>query len=184
MQDTTHNFYQCRKNYIVVVFKNGTRDGNHMRTIHRWVLFACLLFLSSCSQNPQVKDSQLTLMKTTNPSPIVTQKNKSKDHVKEIEQDVSALPELYDVAVVKGKKDTLVVYKVKHLYRFKMKKIEKDINKMLEEKYPDENFTISSDYKIFLETVRLDEKMKSSKLTHQKAEKRFNEIVKMTKDMK
>ncbi|WHY68388.1 sporulation protein [Neobacillus sp. SuZ13] len=155
-----------------------------MGAIHRWVLLACLLVLSSCGQNQQVKDSQLTLMKTTNPSPIVTQKNKSNDHVKDIEQDVSSFPELYDVAVVKGKKDTLVVYKVKHLYRFKMKKIEKNINKMLEQKYPDENFTISSDYKIFLETVRLDEKMKSSKYTAKNAENRFNEIVNMTKDLK
>ncbi|MEH7307936.1 YhcN/YlaJ family sporulation lipoprotein [Neobacillus drentensis] len=155
-----------------------------MRAIHRWVIFACLFFLSSCNQNLQVKDSHLTLMKTTNPSPLVTQKNKSKDHVKKIEQDVNSVPQLYDVAVVKGKKDTLVVYKVKHLHRFRMKKIEKDVNKMLEEKYPDENFTISSDYKIFLETVRLEERMKSSKFTHQKAEKRFNQIVKMTKDMK
>jgi len=155
-----------------------------MRATHRWVLLACLMLLSSCDQNQQVTDSQLTLMKKTNPSPIVTQKNKSKDQIKDIEQDVSSFPELYDVAVVEGKKDTLVVYKVKHLYRFKMKKIEKKINKMLERKYPDENFTISSDYKIFLETVRLDEKMKSSKFTGKKAEKRFNEIVKMTKELK
>ncbi|WP_026566160.1 YhcN/YlaJ family sporulation lipoprotein [Bacillus sp. UNC41MFS5] len=155
-----------------------------MRAIHQWVLLACLLLLSSCDQNQQIKDSQLTLIKTTNPSPIVTQKNKSKDHVKDIEQDVSSFPELYDVAVVKGKKDTLVVYKVKHLHRFRMKKIEKDINKMLEQKYPDENFTISSDYKIFLETVRLDERMNSSKYTAKKAENRFNQIVNMTKDLK
>ncbi|NHC40222.1 sporulation protein [Bacillus sp. MM2020_1] len=155
-----------------------------MKVIHYWILFACLLLLSSCSQNQQVKDSQLTLMKTTNPSPIVTEKHESKNHVKAIEQDVSVFPELYDVAVVKGKKDTLVVYKVKHLYRFRMKKIEKNINKMLEEKYPKENFTISSDYKIFLETVRLDEKMKTSKFSDQRAEKRFKEIVNMTKELK
>jgi hypothetical protein len=167
------------------VHKLRTRDGNHiMKTIHRWVIFACLIFLSSCNQNQQVKDSQLTLMKTTNPSPMVTQKNKSKDQVNEIEQEVSSFPELYDVAVVKGRKNTLIVYKVKHLYRFKMKKIEKDLNKLLEKKYPDENFTTSSDYKIFLETVRLDERMKSPEFTHQKAEKRFNEIVKMTKELK
>jgi hypothetical protein len=65
-----------------------------------------------------------------------------------------------------------------------MKKIEKDLNKLLEKKYPEENFTTSSDYKIFLETVRLDERMKSPEFTHQKAEKRFNEIVKMTKELK
>ncbi|MEH7158270.1 YhcN/YlaJ family sporulation lipoprotein [Neobacillus drentensis] len=173
-----------KKLHIVGFIKMEQRDGNQMKAIHRWILFTCLLILSSCNQTQQVKDSQLALMKTTNPSPIVTEKNKDKSYVKEIEQDVSAFPELYDVSVVKGKKDTLVVYKVKHLHRFKMKKIEKGINKMLEKRYPDENFTISSDYKIFLETVRLDERMKNGNYTHQTAEKRFNEIVKMTKDLK
>jgi hypothetical protein len=155
-----------------------------MKAIHRLVILTCLIVLSSCNQNQQVKDSQLALMKTTNPSPIVTNKNQSHDRVKEIEEEVSSFPELYDVAVVKGKKDTLVVYKVKHLQRFRMKGIEKNINKMLEKKYPKEKFTVSSDYKIFLEAVRLDENMKTSKYSHHKAEKRLNEIVKMTEDLK
>jgi hypothetical protein len=155
-----------------------------MKVIHRWVLFACLLLLSSCNQNQQVKDSQLALMKTTNPSPLVIETNKAENLVREIEKDVSSFPELYDVAVVKGKKDTLVVYKVKHLQRFRMRKIEKNINKILEEKYPKENFTISSDYKIFLETVRLDEKMKRANFTDHQAEKHFEKIVKMTAELK
>jgi hypothetical protein len=168
------------------MFKNGIGDGIQMKVNHRWVLFACLLLLlllSSCNQN-QVKNSQLSLIKTTNPSPIVTEKNNGENQVKRIEKDISSFPELYDVAVVKGKKDTLVAYKVKHLQRFRMKKIEKNINKMLEEKYPKENFTISSDYKIFLETVRLDEKMKSPHFSDQQAEKHFKKIVKMTAELK
>lgn len=144
------------------------------------ILFACLFLLAACNHNPPVRDSQLALMKTTNPKPLVTDQNKSNDSVEEIKKDVSSFPELYDVAVIKGKKDTLVVYKVKHLYRFKMKKIEKNVNKKLEKKYPKENFTVSSDYKIFLEAVRLDEKMKSAKFSHKEAEKRLEDIVKMT----
>ena len=97
-------------------------------------------------------------MKTTNPNPIVTEKNNGEDKVKKIEKEVSSFDELYDVAVVKGKKDTLVVYKVKHMHRFKMKKIEKDLTKRLEKNYPKENITVSSDYKIFLEAVRLVER--------------------------
>lgn len=151
--------------------------------IKRLIIFACLLVLASCNQNPKVKDSQLALMKTTNPSPIVTENDKSNDHIKKIERDVSSFPQIYDASVVKGKKDTLVVYKVKHLQRFKMKKIEKDLNKMLEEKYPKENFTVSSDYKIFLETVRLSERMKDKSFSPNDAEKRLKEIIKMTKEM-
>jgi hypothetical protein len=150
----------------------------------RVILCACLLLLTACNNDQKAKDSQLALMKTTDPAPLMTDTNKSGDKVEDIKKDVSSYPDVYDVAVVKGKKDTLVVYKVKHMQRFQMKRIEKDINKMLEKKYPKENFTVSSDYKIFLEAVRLNEKMKADKhYPQQKAEKRLKQIVTMTKEM-
>jgi hypothetical protein len=104
--------------------------------------------------------------------------------VERIKKDVSSFPEIYDVAVVEGKKNTLVAYKVKHLKRMKMKKIEENINKLLEKKYPNENFTVSSDYKIFLEAVKLNEQIKSDKkFSKQKAEKQLQKIIEMTKEM-
>jgi hypothetical protein len=104
--------------------------------------------------------------------------------VERIKKDVSSFPEIYDVAVVEGKKNTLVVYKVKHLYRYKMKKIEKNINNLLEKRYPNENFTVSSDYKIFLEAVKLNERIQSDKqFSKQKAEKQLQQIIEMTKEM-
>lgn len=152
--------------------------------IIRLMLIACVILMGSCSQNQNEKDSQLALMKTTNPNPIVTEQNKGVDKVKKIEKEVSSFDEIYDVAVVKGKKATLVVYKVKHMQRFNMKKIEANLNKTLEENYPKENFTVSSDYKIFLEAVRLVERKNTGKLSEKQAEKRLNEIIKMTSDMK
>jgi hypothetical protein len=150
----------------------------------RLLLIACIFLLSACNNDQKAKDSQLALMKTTEPTPIMTDKSKSHDRVEDINRDVSSLPEVYDVAVVKGQKDTLVVYKVKHMERFKMKKIEQDINKMLEKKYPKENFTVSSDYKIFLEAVRLNERIKANKnYSKKKAEKRLQQIITMTKEM-
>jgi hypothetical protein len=156
-----------------------------MLNSYRVLMIASLLLLAGCNQDQQAKDSQLALVKTTNPKPVVTDGKKPPAWVEEIRQEVSSFPELYDVAVVKGKEGTIVVYKVKHLQRFKMKKIEKEVTKTLEKKHPKEKFTVSSDYKIFLEAIRLDEKMKSSKKYSEKdAEKRFNEIVEMTEDMK
>lgn len=152
--------------------------------IIRLMLFVSIFLMSSCSQGPNEKDSQLALMKTVNPNPTVTEKNKGQDKVEKIEKEVESFDEIYDVAVVKGKKDTLVVYKVKHMQRFNMKEIEKDLNKTLEKKYPKENFTVSSDYKIFLEAVRLVERKNNGSLSDKQAEKRFNEIVKMSSDMK
>jgi len=126
----------------------------------------------------------MALIKTTNPNPIVTQQNRNHDLVKKIKNDISEINEIYDVAVVEGKEDILVAYKVKHLQRFNMKKIEKEVNEKLEKEYPKENFTVSSDYKIFLEAVRLNEKRESGHLSSNQAEDRLNEILKMTSDMK
>jgi hypothetical protein len=140
--------------------------------------------LVSCSQGQAEKESQLALMKTTNPNPTVTQKTNGQDKVESIEREVESIDEIYDVAVVKGKKATLVVYKVTHMQRFRMKQIEKDLNKKLEEEYPKEQFTVSSDYKVFLEAVRLVERKDNGRLSDKQAEKRLNEIVKMTSDMK
>ncbi|WP_462409004.1 YhcN/YlaJ family sporulation lipoprotein [Neobacillus sp. Marseille-QA0830] len=152
-----------------------------------WIRLMAALFLltglTACSEKQQMKDSQLALMKTTDPKPIVTDGKKSNDQVEKIKHEVSSFPEIYDVAVVKGKQGTLVAYKVKHMQRFNMRKIEQNITKKLEAEYSKEKFTVSSDYKIFLEVVRLNERMQQG-LSDQKAEKRFNEIVKMTEDMK
>ncbi|MEH6994578.1 YhcN/YlaJ family sporulation lipoprotein [Neobacillus drentensis] len=152
--------------------------------IIRLMIFVSIFLMSSCSQGQNEKDSQLALMKTTNPNPTVTAENNGKDRAEKIEKDVESFDEIYDVAVVKGKRETLVVYKVKHMQRFNMKKIEKNLNKNLEKKYPKENFTVSSDYKIFLEAVRLVERKNNGTLSNKQAERRFNEIVKMTSDMK
>lgn len=151
--------------------------------IKRLILFSCLLILTACNQGQKVKDSHLALIKKTNPTPLMTDNKKSEDRVQDIKKEVSSYPALYDVAVVKGKKDTLVVYKVKHMQRFRMKQIEKDLTKTLEKKYPKENFTVSSDYKIFLETVRLSERMKSKRLSKNEAEKQLEKIIKMTTEM-
>jgi len=152
--------------------------------IIRLMVIASMILMSSCNQVQTERDSQMALMKTTNPNPIVTEKNNGQDKVEDIEKKVSGFNEIYDVAVVKGKEATLVVYKVKHMQRFNMKKIEKDLNKTLEENYPKENFTVSSDYKIFLEAVRLIEKKKDGSYSDKQADKRLNEILKMTSDMK
>jgi hypothetical protein len=154
-----------------------------MLMIRNLLVVSCIFLLTSCNQNNEVKNSQLALIKTTNPGPVITD-NQERSLGENIKDDVSSLPELYDVAVVKGKKNILVVYKVKHLQRFRMKQIEKNVTEMLERKYPNETFTVSSDYKIFLEAVRLEEKIKAKKFSEKRAEKRLQDIVDMTDNTK
>lgn len=151
--------------------------------IQRLILLSSVCLLVSCNANQKGKDSQLALIKTTNPNPIMTDRDKKTTRVEEIEKAVSSFPEIYDAAVIKGTKETLVVYKVKHMHRFKMKKIEKNLTKFLEKRFPKEEITVSSDYKIFLEAVRLNERIENKKFSEKDAEKRLREIIKMTKEM-
>jgi hypothetical protein len=155
-----------------------------MNVSKRLLILVCLFLVSACSHEQKVKDSQLSLMKATNPSPITTDTGKTLGRAEDIKKEVSAFPEIYDVAVIKGKKETLVVYKVKHAQRYRMKQIEKDLSKKLKKQYPKENIIVSSDYKIFLEAVRLNERIRTDKdFSKKRAEKRLQQIITMTKDM-
>jgi predicted RND superfamily exporter protein len=133
------------------------------------------IMITACGQN-QGEKSQNALIQKTNPDPIHIKKGET-NHVASIKHEISSFPEVYDVAVVKGKKDTLVAYKVKHLHRFKMDDIEKKMTAKLKRKYPKENFTVSSDYKIFLEAVKLQEEMDKPGFSDRDAEKRLQKII-------
>ncbi|MBN8192424.1 sporulation protein [Bacillus sp. NTK074B] len=148
-----------------------------------FIIALALCVLIGCANKEDGSDSKIALMKKTNPPPIELVDNPETDsYGHAIKREISKMEELYDVAVIQGKDETLVVYKVKHLHRFKMKKIEKKMDRYLEDKYPKEDFILSSDYKIFLETIRLKEKLKNSSITQKDAEKRFQEIVKLQKE--
>ncbi|WP_075981413.1 sporulation protein [Bacillus massilinigeriensis] len=156
----------------------------------RRLLFVLMLFLtflmSACNEDKNLDDSKTAMIKKTNPKPALISTNSKKQWnlIESIKHDVASVDEIYDVAVVKGKKDTLVVYKVKHLRRFHMKKIEKNVLKKLEKKYPKEKFTVSSDYKIFLEAVKLKEKIEEDpKFSDKQAEKELQDIIKLTEEL-
>lgn len=145
-------------------------------------VITCLL-IAGCSNKEDGKDSKVALIKTTDPPPIELVDNpETESFGHAIKKELAKKKELYDVAVIQSKEETLVVYKVKHLHRFKMKKIEKDMEKYLEDKYHDEDFVLSSDYKIFLETVRLKEKIQNESISKKEAEKEFKDIIELQKE--
>ncbi|MGP7817243.1 sporulation protein [Niallia sp. 01092] len=130
--------------------------------------------------------SRWALFKMVNQQPVVIGKNDHEANQKKVEQikeETSAVPSIYDVAVIKGKKDILVAYKVKHMYRLKMKGIEKELKEKLKKKFPDENFTLSSDYKIFLESARLWEKLQDPNYTDKQADKRLKQIIRLNDEL-
>lgn len=140
--------------------------------------------LTSCN-NDATQNSGMSLIQKSDPNPVILdEKTEDKNKlVHSIKKNVAKFEELYDVAVIKGEEEILVAYKVKHMQRFHMVKIEQKINKMLEEKYPKENFIVSSDYKIFLEAVELNDKMKNPDYSKKDAKKKLDEIIKLKKEL-
>ncbi|WP_163102997.1 YhcN/YlaJ family sporulation lipoprotein [Peribacillus alkalitolerans] len=147
------------------------------------IVVLALFSLTGCSATDKSKDTRLALMKTTNPHPAVLKETKKEfDFAEGMQKYVLSFPEIYDAAIVTGEKKILVAYKVKHLQRFRMKKIEKDLTKKLEKKYPNHKFVVSSDYKIFMEVVELNDHLKDPNYSRKKANKKFKDILELKKE--
>lgn len=149
------------------------------------VLMLIVIVTAGCNLGKTSPDSRASMIQSVNPEAGATNDldAKGQNLAERVKKDIQALDAIFDVAVIKGKEETLVAYKVKHMKRFGMKKIEKEINKKLEENYPDEDFIVSSDFKIFIEAVELREKMKDPTYPDDKAEKQLQRIISLKKEM-
>ncbi|WP_210364543.1 YhcN/YlaJ family sporulation lipoprotein [Bacillus sp. REN3] len=149
------------------------------------ILAAMSLVVSGCSFGKTSPESGTSMIQSINPKPGATDDfdEKNVELAEDVKRDIRSFDEIYDVAVITGKKNILVAYKVKHLKRFAMKRIEKEVNKKLETNYPGENFIVSSDFKIFIEAVELREMMKDPDYSEEKAEKKLQGIIKLKKEM-
>ncbi len=153
------------------------------RLLILWMVAVLTAGLSGCSEG-MTGEAKMALFKVTNPHPAVLDETPEEfAFSEELHDYVLKSPEIYDAAIIAGKKDVLVAYKVKQMKRFGMKKIEKELQKKLDKKYPDRDFTVSSDYKIFLEAVNLNEKLKDPDYSRKKAKKKFKEIQELEKEM-
>lgn len=151
-----------------------------------WFTAAIISILLVGCTNYSEQDTKVALIKTIDESPSIFDEDEQEEDMETLEKvkkEILAEEPVYDVAVVKGEKQIVAAYKVKHMHRFRMKQIEKDINKMLEKKFPKEDFIISSDYKIFLEVIELINDEKDPKYSEEKANKKLQKIIKLQKEL-
>jgi hypothetical protein len=145
-----------------------------------YIIGVCFIIvqLSGCST---INRNENSLLSQTDPEPIAV-KDEDIEKVKKIKDTVLSFDEIYETAVVLGKEDCLVAIKVHHLKRFRMKAIEKKLKKKLKEQFPKDKFTVSSDYKIFLESVRLKNRVEQENWSEEQKEKRLQEIIKLSQE--
>jgi Sporulation lipoprotein YhcN/YlaJ (Spore_YhcN_YlaJ) len=101
---------------------------------------------------------------------------------KKAEEKVKKMEEVTEVVAVNTDKELLVAFKIKHLQRFRLKKIESKVDKQLKKAFPDHKLTVSSDLKIFIETSKLKDKMKREKLSKKEVSKKIEKITKLSKE--
>lgn len=149
------------------------------------LLLVVPLFMTACNSETTSEESRESMIQSVNPEPTAVEEGdeREQDTAEKVKKEVRSLPAIYDVAVINGKEEILVAYKVKHMQRFRMKKIEKELKERLEKKFPKENFVVSSDFKIFIETIELKDKMKDPKFKEKDAEKRLKKIVKFKHEL-
>lgn len=123
-------------------------------------------------------DEQMQIIDLTDAS----EKGSDRNCERNLEEIIQKAPEIYDVIVIKGNEETLITYKVKHMQRFRMKKIEKELKEQLTAAFPESSFTVSSDFKIYLESNRLKRKLDQGDLSREKAENRLKEIIQLSKE--
>ncbi|MBP3040121.1 sporulation protein [Bacillaceae bacterium Marseille-Q3522] len=141
------------------------------------------IFVAACGQEQgQEPESRAKMMRTTNSA--IEKSGEDQTFISaEIKKDVLVFDGIYDAVVLKGKEQVLVAYKVKQMQRFRMRDLEKQLKERLKKDFPDEKFVISSDYKIFLEAKKLQDKISDPQYDEKKAEERLQKIIKLKKEL-
>ncbi|RFU66744.1 YhcN/YlaJ family sporulation lipoprotein [Peribacillus glennii] len=159
--------------------------GKHFKAVYFLLIqFVILLVAAGCGNEERMKEGTALIQQTDPPALDVRSTTYQKDGLPEkVKKEVAGIDGIYDVAVVQNGKKVLVAYKVNHMRRFQMKKIEKEVNTHLKKRFKDNEFIVSSDYKIFLETVRLNEMLMDQDVPKEKAKKKFKDIESLQKEM-
>ncbi|MEW9501576.1 sporulation protein [Jeotgalibacillus marinus] len=142
-----------------------------MKKFRFGIAIVTILLLSGCALFEQVGPIQVVIH------------DDHQEMVSTIKKQLEEKSELYDTIVIAAEDNILVTYKVNHLNRFQMKSIEKTLNDWLEKEYPDEDFILSSDYKIFLESYLLFEEWDEGSLAVDEAEKKLEKIIELKKEL-
>jgi len=146
------------------------------------IVFVTALFvLVGCTPDSDSWEAKQSLFRSVDMEPVSLGEEDSAP-LKEIQQEIDQFDSLYDAALVQNGKQILVAYKVKHLQRFRMGKIEQELSEKLRSEYPDFEFLVSSDMKIFLEVVELGVHVNQEGYPEKQAQEWFQKIVDLKND--
>jgi len=98
-------------------------------------------------------------------------------------QRVEKMREIKGALAVNTNEKLLLAYQVKHMQRFKLKQIEKNVRKELKKQFPDHDIIISSDIKLFWKTEELIQKMEKKDMSEKEIDKEISKIEKLGNEL-
>lgn len=146
------------------------------------LLLIMLLTLVGCEKMTE-ENGLYAFVKNQNIAPFSLVQNADLTKLTTLQNDLQKLDNIYDVVIVEGQEELLIVYKVKHLKRFKMQAIEKEVKEIAKDRLNEDlDIIVSSDYKIYLETIRLHNRI-NNQSDEKKSLKTFDWIIQLQKEM-
>lgn len=147
----------------------------------KWFVLMSIFLLMSCAHEQKEQKQSLQQEDMTNVSHNGSAKRSDQRHAEKAVQMLKAREDVKDAVAVQANGRLLVAYQVKHLHRFRMKQIEKEVGKALNEQFR-EKVIASHDLKIFWETKALKEKLETKHMSEKQIEKEVTIIQKLSEE--
>lgn len=142
-----------------------------------YIFIACLFVFSGCvNKQDETKTKDINSLQTQNNKQIrLVNQNIANQAV----ENVLKMDHVTDAVAVNSQKEIFLAYRIKHMARFRLEKIESDVKKKLEKQFPDYKVTVSSDLKLFLETTKLANKATDNQIENKELKVGIKELKKL-----
>jgi len=148
-----------------------------MKPKKTFILILLLIILVGCNnQNNTLEEkdhSNVEMTKINNPTSINQDKsNRAKD-------SLSKNNNITNVHAVNTDKQLVIAIDISHMKRFRLKKIEEDLNKKMKKQFPGMDVYFSTDKKIILELKKLEQDINSNSFTKKDISKKVKKIIEL-----
>ncbi|KIP21676.1 Sporulation lipoprotein YhcN/YlaJ [Anoxybacillus ayderensis] len=147
----------------------------------KWFVLISMFFLMSCAHEQKEQQQSLQQENITNVSHDGSAKRSDQQQAKRAVDMLKEREDVKDAVAVEANGRLLVAYQVKHLHRFRMKQIEKEVGKALNEAFG-KKVIASHDLKIFWKTKALKEKIDTKNISEKEIEKEMTVIQKLSEE--
>ncbi|MFD1361533.1 YhcN/YlaJ family sporulation lipoprotein [Lentibacillus salinarum] len=138
--------------------------------------FICLLIGCTSNQNTTENKQNVNFNMVSTNSPIdQTASNQAKESLSQ-RNGVTA------VTAVNTEKKLILAFEIEHHKRFRLADIQKDVQKKMDNEFPNLKVDVSADKKLVLDIEKLEEKISKNDISKKKLKKEVDRLIKLMKD--